>query len=343
MTVIDQSGSLLTAQKTSNTTSEASTRASSSTCMRSERSFVKRIEDVLTPITGGPYLAGHRGHRFHADRKYIADLQPRPVGRTRRRPLRSQQTSESSGSSGGAEQGRRRSRRIEQSAARERERADQCGPCPRCCARPAARSRCPGPDRLPARRLPARGAIPTVNYEVDKTIKHTRQPVGAIKRLSVAVVVNHRKLVDADGKVSTKALSAEEMTQINALVKEVMGYSKERGDSVNVTNSAFSVAEVEPAAEVPLWKQPETIATAKNIGRNVLIAALVLFLVLGVLRPLLTKLAEVRLPPPAAADAPRPSPLPRCSARSATTAIWTRRSSSPAANRNWSRMWSRNG
>jgi len=32
---------------------------------------------------------------------------------------------------------------------------------------------------------------------------------------------------------------------------------------------------------VPLWKQPETIATAKDVGRNVLIAGLVLFLVLG--------------------------------------------------------------
>jgi flagellar M-ring protein FliF len=82
-------------------------------------------------------------------------------------------------------------------------------------------------------------------------------------------------------------------------VKEVMGYSKERGDSVNVTNSAFSVPEAEPVADVPLWKQPETIATAKDIGRNLLIAGLVLFLVLGVLRPLLTKLSEVRLPAPA--------------------------------------------
>ena len=132
----------------------------------------------------------------------------------------------------------------------------------------------------------------TINYEVDKTIRHTRQPVGTIKRLSVAVVVNHRKQTDTEGKVTTKPLEAAELEQINALVKEVMGYNKERGDSLNVTNSAFSVAEVEPAAEVPLWKQPETIATAKDIGRNVLIAAIVLFLVMGVLRPLLTKLSE---------------------------------------------------
>jgi len=141
----------------------------------------------------------------------------------------------------------------------------------------------------------------TINYEVDKTIRHTRQQVGAIKRLSVAVVVNHRKLTDANGKVSTKPLAAEEMEQINALVREVMGYNKERGDSINVTNSAFSISEIEAAVEVPMWKQPEVIATAKDVGRNVLIAGLVLFLVLGVLRPLLTRLSDVRLPAPPAA------------------------------------------
>jgi flagellar M-ring protein FliF len=135
-----------------------------------------------------------------------------------------------------------------------------------------------------------------VNYEVDKTIRHTRGPVWAIKRLSVAVVVNHRKLVDDAGTASNKPLAPQEMEQINALVKEVMGYNKERGDSLNVTNSAFSIVEVEPAPEVPLWKQPETIATLKDIGRYGLIAGVVLFLVLGVLRPLLMKLSEQPLP-----------------------------------------------
>jgi flagellar M-ring protein FliF len=100
------------------------------------------------------------------------------------------------------------------------------------------------------------------------------------------------------------------MAQINALVKEVMGYSKERGDTLAVSNSAFSVPRVVPPEEVPLWKQPETIATAKDIGRNVLIAGLVLFLVLGVLRPLLTKLSEVRLPAPAPADGQASAALP---------------------------------
>ena len=129
---------------------------------------------------------------------------------------------------------------------------------------------------------------------MDKTIRHTRQATGAIKRLSVAVVVNHRKLVDAQGKVTTKALAPAEMEQIDALVKEVMGYNKERGDSLKVTNSAFTAGEVEKIVEPPLWKQPDTIAMAKEIGRYLLIGSLLLFLVLKVLRPMLATLSEVR-------------------------------------------------
>jgi hypothetical protein len=76
----------------------------------------------------------------------------------------------------------------------------------------------------------------TVNYELDKTIKHTKQPVGSIKRLSVAVVVNYKKTTEKDGKVSAKPLSQAEMAQITNLVKEAMGYRQDRGDTLNVVN-----------------------------------------------------------------------------------------------------------
>ncbi|PIX05060.1 MAG: flagellar basal body M-ring protein FliF, partial [Gallionellales bacterium CG_4_8_14_3_um_filter_54_18] len=60
----------------------------------------------------------------------------------------------------------------------------------------------------------------TVNYEVDRTISHTQLPVGMIKRLSVAVVVNNRKVTDAKGKVSVVPLTDAEKSQINNLVKD---------------------------------------------------------------------------------------------------------------------------
>lgn len=140
----------------------------------------------------------------------------------------------------------------------------------------------------------------TINYEVDKTIRHVRQPLGGIKRLSVAVVVNHRKETDAKGKVSHKPLSQDELAQVNDLVKEAMGYNKERGDTLNVVSSPFSVAEPEAIPDVPFWKKPETILVAKETGKQLLIAAVLLYLLLGVLRPMLKNLLQAR---PAAAPA----------------------------------------
>jgi flagellar M-ring protein FliF len=125
-----------------------------------------------------------------------------------------------------------------------------------------------------------------VNYEVDKSLKHIRHSTGNIKRLSVAVVVNYRKVTAKDGKVSYKPRSEDDMAQINKLVREAMGYTETRGDTVTVANTAFTVAEAEALESVPFWKQPGTWALAQEIGKNLLIAGLVLFLFFKVLRPM---------------------------------------------------------
>ncbi len=125
----------------------------------------------------------------------------------------------------------------------------------------------------------------TVNYEVDRTIRHTKLPVGSIKRLSVAVVLNNRTLTDKNGKQSSKPLNESEKTQITALVKDAMGFNVSRGDSLNVLNSAFNVERETIVPEVPFWKQPETIALAKDILKYLLITAIGLYLIFGVIRP----------------------------------------------------------
>ena len=132
----------------------------------------------------------------------------------------------------------------------------------------------------------------TVSYEVDKSIRHTRISQGRMKRLSVAVVINDRKLTDAAGKTTSKPLSDAEKTQITELVKGVMGYDEKRGDTVSVINSAFTLAPVEKIVDVPVWKDPSTLAMAKDAGRYLLIAAFVLFLVFKVLRPMVRNLAR---------------------------------------------------
>lgn len=142
----------------------------------------------------------------------------------------------------------------------------------------------------------------TTNYELDRSIRHVQQGAGAIKRLSVAVVVNH--LAAADGK--QRALAPAEVDQIRNLVKEAMGYSQERGDSLNVVNSAFARdGQDEHQAEVPVWKDRDNIELAKSIGQYLLLGALALFAWFAVFRPLLRR----HLAPPRAAE-PEALPAP---------------------------------
>jgi flagellar M-ring protein FliF len=143
----------------------------------------------------------------------------------------------------------------------------------------------------------------TVNYEVDKTIQYVQQGMGGLKRLTVAVVVNHRRSVDADGKVTMQPLAEAEMAQITDLVKEAMGFNAERGDSINVVNTPFAAPEVEKIPETPLWKQPKTLQMAKDAGRYLLIGLALLFIYLRVLKPMMKKISELApsaaLPQPA--------------------------------------------
>ncbi len=126
----------------------------------------------------------------------------------------------------------------------------------------------------------------TINYELDKTIRHTRQGMGNIRRLSAAVVLNHRKEVDKTGKQVTKPLADAEMKQINELVREAMGYSKERGDTLSVANAPFTATDKNDS-ELPIWKDPENVSFAKDIFKYLLIAALIGFLYLKIIQPLL--------------------------------------------------------
>lgn len=106
----------------------------------------------------------------------------------------------------------------------------------------------------------------TTNYEVDKTLTHIKRNTGVLERLSVAVVVNY--MPGKEGK--PVALNKAQLDQINALVKEVMGFSDKRGDTLNVVNTLFTDEEEE--APVPLWKQPEFIKLMLSAARYLFVA-----------------------------------------------------------------------
>ena len=77
------------------------------------------------------------------------------------------------------------------------------------------------------------------NYEVDKTVRVTRNATGTIKRLNAAVVINHRTTTDAKGKTSTQAIPQEELDKLTALVQETIGFDQQRGDSVKGGCAAY--------------------------------------------------------------------------------------------------------
>ena len=136
----------------------------------------------------------------------------------------------------------------------------------------------------------------TTNYEVDKTVRVTRNASGNVKRLNAAVVVNNRGVTDAKGKTTQQPLSTDEIEKLTALVREGIGFNKERGDSVKVINAPFKVEPV-TNVDVPLWKQPEVIDLLRTLAVPAGLAVLGLVAFFGMIRPAL----KAALPAPAIA------------------------------------------
>ncbi|ECD9325943.1 flagellar basal body M-ring protein FliF [Salmonella enterica subsp. houtenae] len=127
----------------------------------------------------------------------------------------------------------------------------------------------------------------TSNYEVDRTIRHTKMNVGDIERLSVAVVVNYKTQVD--GK--PLPLTADQMKQIEDLTREAMGFSNKRGDTLNVVNSPFSAVD-ETGGELPFWQQQSFIDQLLAAGRWLLVLLVAWILWRKAVRPQLTRRVE---------------------------------------------------
>ena len=124
----------------------------------------------------------------------------------------------------------------------------------------------------------------TVNYELDRTIRHTKLNVGDVQRLSVAVVVNFR----TDDKGKTVALNEAQLKQIEDLTREAMGYSQTRGDSINVVNSQFNSTEP-VSTDLPFWQQQSFFDQLMSAGKWLLIALVAFILYRKMVRPHLVR------------------------------------------------------
>ena len=130
----------------------------------------------------------------------------------------------------------------------------------------------------------------TRNFELDRTISHARVAPGSVRKLSVAVLIDERRSLDAEGNIIATPLTEAEMTRINALVMDAIGFNQARGDSLNVVNAAFMApASVAALPEQPIWEQ----TWVWDLAKQALGALLVLFLIFGVIRPAFKDLNKV--------------------------------------------------
>lgn len=259
VTLVDQGGHLLTQ---SNTSARDLNDAQLKYTADVEGRVQRRIEAILGPIVGNGNVHAQVTAQVNFDNKEQTDEQYRPNGDASQAAVRSRQVSES----------------------------DQSGsPYPG--GVPGALSNTPAPaPSAPIANQPANQAAngqnaqngasrttttngphnsqrsETSNFEVDRTIMHTKKNVGDVQRLSVAVVVNYRNL--PTGK--PLPLTNDQMKQIEDLTREAMGFSPPRGDTLNVVNSPFNDTE-ETGGELPFWKQQTFIDQLMSAGRWLLV------------------------------------------------------------------------
>jgi flagellar M-ring protein FliF len=287
VTVVDQAGNLLT-----NVSDGASARGLNASQLdyirQMEGYYAQRIEAIVSPIVGvGNVRAEVRADLDFSESEATSEsYRPNPTPDAQ--AVRSLQTVEDQNNAGNQAQG----------------------------IPGALTNQPPGPATAPLNAPPGANAGPnngagqgagatssrrenTTNFELDKTIRHTREPLGRIKRLSVAVVVNYRAGIPDENGVATNPvpLPPAELEQINNLVRESMGYSQQRGDTINVVNAAFSESKAE--LDIPLWKDPDNVAMVKALLKNLLIFGLAFYLVFGVLRPILRDMTKPPEPQPA--------------------------------------------
>lgn len=275
VTVVDQAGNLLTS-KTDSQSARGLNASQLDYIRQMESYYAQRIEAIVSPIVGaGNVKAEVRADLDFSESEATSEsYKPNPTPDTQ--AIRSQQSVEDLNNAGNQAQG----------------------------VPGALTNQPPGPATAPLNAAPGANAganvAPgqaaggnssrkenTTNFELDKTIRHTKEPLGRVKRLSVAVVVNYKAgSKDAAGVTAKPTpLTPAELAQINNLVKESMGYSQPRGDTVNVVNAAFTDSKVE--LDIPLWKDPDNVSMAKSLLKNLLIFGLAFYLVFGVLRPTL--------------------------------------------------------
>jgi flagellar M-ring protein FliF len=297
VTVVDQNGTLLSDTSAKNGKQLDPNQLKYVEAL--QQNIVKQVESMIAPIVGQNNVRAEATAEVDFAQVDTAAEMYKPNSPPEPQAIRSQQTSESNGPGSQNPSGI-------PGALSNQPPGVATAPIEGGAPAPAAQTTTTGPSTKNA----------TTNYEVDKTLRFEQKPMGGIKRLTVGVVVNYRRSIDPKtGKVAIKPLSAAEVTQINELVKQAMGYNQARGDTLNVANAPFEGID-KPAEEVPdWWKDKNNLPLAKDVAKYVFIALVLLFLWYRILRPVLKPVMKkfdeaVEMPPEPEPEEPEPEPEP---------------------------------
>jgi flagellar M-ring protein FliF len=297
VTVVDQNGTLLS--DTSAKNGKALDPNQLKYVEALQQNIVKQVESMIAPIVGQTNVRAEATAEVDFAQVDTAAEMYKPNSPPEPQAIRSQQTSEQTGPGSQNPSG-------VPGALSNQPPGVATAPIEGGAPAPAAQATTTGPTSKNA----------TTNYEVDKTLRFEQKPMGGIKRLTVGVVVNYRRSVDPKtGKVAIKPLSAAEVTQINELVKQAMGYNQARGDTLNVANAPFDGID-KPAEETPdWWKDKNNLPLAKDVAKYVFIVLVLLFLWYRILRPIMKPVMKqfdkaVEMPPEPEPEEPEPEPEP---------------------------------
>ena len=286
VTVVDQSGNLLSDTSNKGPGHKGLDATQLKYVEQVQQNIIKQVESIIAPLVGKENVRAEATAEIDFAQVDTAAEMYKPNSPPEPQAIRSQQTSESTqpGPSAAGVPGALSNQPPGVAT------APIDGQPPAAPAGPAA-----GPTRKDA----------TTNYEVDKTIRYEQRPMGGIKRLTVGVVVNYRRSVDPKtGRIVVRPLAAAEVAQINELVKQAMGYSQQRGDTLNVANAPFDGVDRPDDTPPGLdwWRDPANLPLAKEIGKYLLLFAVLAFLyyriLLPLMRPAIKKFDEVTALPP---------------------------------------------
>lgn len=275
VTVVDQNGTLLSANH-GGTSGDGLDASQLKYVQQIEQDYIRRIEALLSPMLGANNIRAQVSADIDFSRIEQTSESYKPNQNPAENVVRSQQTSEAMSGSGINAGGIPGALTNQPPVPATAQIVTNAG---------VTNAGAAGANAAGNANLSNLQKESTINYEVDRTIRHTVLPVGSIKRLSVAVVVNGSRMVtDAKGKNSPKPLTDAEKEQINKLVSDAMGFDKNRGDSLNVQVAAFTENH-EIVEELPIWKQTGTIELAKDLIKYALIMATMLFVIFRVIKP----------------------------------------------------------